>query len=93
MSINFSIFNLHFLTDIMPEMLKLCIFTKVKVFFTVLVYIFNFDLFEFSAAILKKGLLISWRDLDFATSWEVGLVKIWAWDAGFFSPVCRESEK
>ena len=29
-----------------------------KVFFLVLVYIFNFDLFKFSAAILEKGLLI-----------------------------------
>ena len=38
-------------------MLKLCRVTKVKVFFLVLVYIFNFDLFEFSAAILEKGLL------------------------------------
>ena len=41
-------------------MLKLCNFTKVKVFFLVLVYVFNFtnfNLFEFSAAILEKGLL------------------------------------
>ena len=29
----------------------------VKVFFLVLVYVFNFDLFQFSAAILEKGLL------------------------------------
>ena len=49
-------------------MLKLCRVTKVKVFFLVLVYIFNFDLFEFLAAILEKGLLnwvfayvISWQ--------------------------------
>ena len=41
----------------MPEMLKLCRVPKVKVFFLVLVYVFNFDLFEFSAAILEKGLL------------------------------------
>ena len=41
----------------MPEMLKLCRVTKVKVFFLVLVYVFNFDLFEFSAGILSKGLL------------------------------------
>ena len=40
-----------------PEMLKLCRVTKVLVFFLMLVYIFNFDLFEFSAAILEKGLL------------------------------------
>ena len=37
--------------------LKLCRVTKVKVFFLVLVYVFNFDLFEFLAAILEKGLL------------------------------------
>ena len=30
--------------------------TKVKVFYQVLVYIFNFNLFEFSTAILEKGL-------------------------------------
>ena len=35
---------------------KLCRVTKVKVLFLVLVYVFNFNLFEFSAAILKKGL-------------------------------------
>ena len=43
--------------DITPEMLKLCRITSVKVFFLVLVYVFNFDLFKFSAAILEKGLL------------------------------------
>ena len=37
-------------------MLKLCRVTKVKVLFPVLVYVFNFNLFEFSAAILEKGL-------------------------------------
>ena len=37
-------------------MLKLCRVTKVKVFFLVLVYILNFDLFEISAVILEKGL-------------------------------------
>ena len=42
-------------------MLKLRRFTKVKMFFLVLVYVFNFDLLEFSAAILEKGLLtITW---------------------------------
>ena len=40
-------------------MLKLCRVTKVKVFFLVLVYVFNFDLFEFPAAILEKGLFIA----------------------------------
>ena len=39
-------------------MLKLCRVTKVKVLFLLLVYIFNFNLFEFPAAILEKGLLI-----------------------------------
>ena len=33
-------------------MLKLCTVTKVKVFFLVLVYVFNSNLFEFSAAII-----------------------------------------
>ena len=37
-------------------MLKFFTFTNVKVFFIVLVYASNFDLFEFSAAILEKGL-------------------------------------
>ena len=38
-------------------MLKLGWVTKVKVFLLVLVYVFNIDLFEFSAAILEMGLL------------------------------------
>ena len=46
-----------FSADITLEVLKLGRVTKVKVFFLVLVYIFNIDLFEFSAAILQKGLL------------------------------------
>ena len=37
-------------------MLKLCRVTKVRVLFPVLVYLFNFDLFEVSAAILEEGL-------------------------------------
>ena len=36
--------------------LKLCRVTKVIVLFLVLVYVFNFNLFEFSAAILEKRL-------------------------------------
>ena len=48
-----------FSADITPEMLKLCRVTKVKVFFLVLVYIYNFDLFDFSASILEKGLLVA----------------------------------
>ena len=41
-------------------MLNLCKVTKVKVFFLVrmLLYVFNFNLFEFSATILEKGLLL-----------------------------------
>ena len=39
-------------------MLKLGRVTKVEVLFLVLVYVFNFDLFEYSAAILEKGLLL-----------------------------------
>ena len=50
---NFFNFQLTFT----PEMLKLGRVTKVKGFFLVLVYVFNIDLFEFSAAILEKGLL------------------------------------
>ena len=57
---NFLNFQLTFSQLIVTsEMLKLCRprVTKVKVFFLVLVYVFNFDLFEFSAATLEKGLL------------------------------------
>ena len=39
-------------------MLKLCRVTKVNVLFLVLEYVFNFNLFEFSAAILEKGLFV-----------------------------------
>ena len=52
-------FSIYFFSDdITPEMMKLCRVTKVKMFFLVLVYVFNFDLFECSAATLEKGLLI-----------------------------------
>ena len=37
-------------------MLKLGRVTKAKVFFLVLIQVFDIDLFEFSAAILEKGL-------------------------------------
>ena len=47
----------NFSADSTPEMLKLGWVTKVKVFLLVLVYVFNIDLFEFSAAILEMGLL------------------------------------
>ena len=58
-SVNFLIFNLHFLSWSLLH-LKYWNFvevTEVKVFFLVLVYVFNFDWFEFSAAILEKGLI------------------------------------
>ena len=45
-----------FSADITPDMLKLCRVTKVKVLFLVLIYVFNFNLFQFSDAILEKGL-------------------------------------
>ena len=45
-------------------MLKLRRVTKVKVFFLVLVYVFNFDLLEFSAAILQKGLFVIYEVLQ-----------------------------
>ena len=54
----FLIFQLACSQLILPLiMLKLCRVTEVKVFFLVLVYVFNFNLFEFAAAILEKGLL------------------------------------
>ena len=40
-------------------MMKLGRVTKFKMLFLVVVFVFNFDLFKFSAAILEKGLLIS----------------------------------
>ena len=40
-------------------MLKLGRVNKVKVLFLVLAFVFNFDLYKFSAAILEKGLLFS----------------------------------
>ena len=49
--------TLFFSADISPEMLKLGRVTKVKVLFLVLVFVFNFDLFKFLAAIFEKGLL------------------------------------
>ena len=43
-------------------MQKLCRVTNVKALFLVPVYVFNFNLFEFSAAILEKGL---WPNCSF----------------------------
>ena len=37
-------------------MLTLGKVTKIKVLFLILVFVFNFDLFKFSAVILEKGL-------------------------------------
>ena len=48
-------------------MLKLGKVTKVKVLFLVLVFVFNFDLFKISAAILEKGLL----NLNVVTSFKL----------------------
>ena len=45
-------------------MLKLNRVTKVKVLFIVLVYVFNFNLVEFSATILGKGLLSLWKTVE-----------------------------
>ena len=54
-----------FSADITPERLKLCSVTKVNVFFfLVLGNAFNFDLFEFSATILEKGLLQVYQQAD-----------------------------
>ena len=53
----FNFLTYIFPADITPNILKLCRATKVKVLFPVLVYFFNFNLFEFSADILEKGLL------------------------------------
>ena len=39
-------------------MLKLGRVTKVMVLFLVMIFVFNFDLFKVSAAILEKGLLV-----------------------------------
>ena len=46
-------------------MLKLGRVTKVKVLFLMLVFVFYFDLFQFSAAILEKGLLFSLDQLGY----------------------------
>ena len=54
-SVNFSISTYFFSADITPEILKLSRVTKVRVFFLVLVYVFNCDLFKFSAANFGEG--------------------------------------
>ena len=47
-------------------MLKLGRVTKVKELFLVLEFVFNFDLFKFSAAILEKGLFSGLYPLFFS---------------------------
>ena len=44
-------------------MLKLGRVTKFKMLFLMLIFVFNFDLFKFSAAILEKGLLFMYLAL------------------------------
>ena len=45
--------------------------TKVKVLFLVLVSVFNFNLFKFSAAILEKGLLAEKNSHHFVVQSEI----------------------
>ena len=69
-------------------MLKLGRVTKVKVLFLVLVFVFNFDLFKFSAAILEKGLLltqiqqeaISQKEIVFRFRKDIQSEKGWGFD-------------
>ena len=66
-SVNFSVFNLQFLRadiTLVHVMLELCRITKVKVLFLFLDYVFNFNLIEFSAATLEKGLLSEFHVSD-----------------------------
>ena len=44
-------------------MLKLGRVTNFKMLFLVLVFVFNFDLFKFSAAILEKGLFVEEKEI------------------------------
>ena len=55
--VSFSLSTYIVSADTTRDMPKLCRVTKVKALFLVLVYVFNFILFEFSAAILEKCLL------------------------------------
>ena len=48
--------------------LKLCRVTTIKVLFLVLVSVFNFNLFEFSAAILENGIFLLHRSHAFIVS-------------------------
>ena len=62
---NFQFSTYIFSAHITPGVMKLCRVTKVKAIFLVLEYVFNFDLFEFSPAILEKGLLALQRSVIF----------------------------
>ena len=62
--------TLFFSADITPDMLKLCRVTKVKGLFVVLVYIFIFNLFEFLATILEKGLFQLTSSYFCLTDWQ-----------------------
>ena len=57
--------QLIFHLNISPEIRNLGRITKFKMLFLVLVFVFNFDLFKFSAATLEKGLLMRGHHLAF----------------------------
>ena len=58
-------------------MLTLGSVTKDKVLFLVLVFVFNFDLFKFSAAILEKGLLSSLVNGTDQNGFDQGQISPW----------------
>ena len=66
-------------------MLNLCRVTKVKVLFLVLVFVFNFDLFKFSAAILEKDLFRQGNHVIIVTSSfsKSGVLKLLPFDERF----------
>ena len=64
------LFSTYISSAITPEILKLCRVTKIKMFFLMLVYVFNFDLLEFLAAILEKGLLVT-SECGWFSKWTV----------------------
>ena len=61
-------------------MLKLCRVTKVKVLFLALAYVFNSNLFEFSAAILEKGLLSTTLPAMFQLAMTIQILHIGNYD-------------
>ena len=63
-------------------MLKLGRVTKLKMLFLVLVFVFKFDLFNFVAAILEKGLLSSWvqmHNIQFYSQWNSAVLLKTEW--------------